>query len=158
MIFLLFGVTSGEQEVVVEDLGTTSSGGPDRRESDDPAERFTHDASGWRKPKWVREREQQLAAAARASTEEQPNAEPRRASPVAESLAPAVSDSGDAGVAPGLERTMPQAVSAAIAEQPADAASAQQTAAVDLERARIAVKRRQQREIEEIMIVLMMAA
>ena len=124
-------------------------GGPDREESEQPAERFTNDASGWRKPKWVREREQ-LAAAARISTEEQQDAEPRRASPVAESLAPAVSDSGDAGVAPGLERVSPQ--------PPAIAAPAPQRAAVELERARIAAKVWQQREIEEIMTVLMMAA
>ena len=124
-------------------------GGPDREESEQPAERFTNDASGWRKPKWVREREQ-LAAAARISTEEQQDAEPRRASPVAESLAPAVSDSGDAGVAPGLERVSPQ--------PPAIAAPEPQRAAVELERARIAAKVRQQRELEEIMTVLMMAA
>lgn len=126
------------------------SGGPDREESEQPAERFTNDASGWRKPKWVREREQREAAA-RVSTEERTDAEPRRAPPVAESLAPAVSDSGDAGVAPGLERASPQPVLEVTAP-------AQQTAAVDLERARIAAKVRQQRELEEIMTVLMMAA
>ena len=78
------------------------------------------------------------------------DAEPRHASPVAESLAHAVSDSGDAGVATGLERVSPQ--------QQIVAAPVPQTAAVDFERARIAAKVRQQREIEEIMTVLMMAA
>lgn len=134
----------------VGDAASLGGGGPDRDEI--AAERFSDDKSGWRKPQWVREREQ-LAAAARVSIKEQPDAEPWRASPVAESrLAPAVSDSGNASVAPGLERASPQLVLEVTA--PAQ----QQAAAVDLDRARIAAKRRQQRELEQIMTVLMMAA
>jgi len=137
---------------VVADVPTGC--GPDR--DDSSAERFSDDKSGWRKPQWVREREQ-LAAATKVSIEP-PDAEPRRAPPVAESrLAPALSDSGNASVAPGLERALSQDMAAAITEQPADA-PAQQAAAVDLDRARIAAKRRQQRELEQIMTVLMMAA
>lgn len=143
MIFLLFGMTGGEAQPEVEQEIVTG-GGPDRRDEIN-APHWTDDQAGWRKPKWVQEREQ-LEAAAKVSTD----AEPRHASPVAESLAPAVSDSGDAGVATGLERVSPQ--------QQIVAAPAQQTAAVDFERARIAAKVRQQREIEEIMTVLMMAA
>lgn len=147
MIFLLFGVHGGEALPEVEQE-IVNGGGPDRRDEVN-APRWSDDPTGWRKPQWVRDREQ-LAAAARISTEEQQDAEPRRASPVAESLAPAVSDSGDAGVAPGLERVSPQPLAIAAPEP--------QRAAVELERARIAAKIRQQREIEEIMTVLMMAA
>lgn len=130
-------------------------GGPDRPDDDEqPAERFTKDASGWRKPKWVREREQIEAAQATAPA----RAAEKPAVPVDEREALVASAQAAEAITAGLERVQPQAVSAAIAEQPADAASAQQTAAVDLERARVALKRRQQREIEEIMIVLMMAA
>ena len=122
-------------------------GGPDRSD-EQPAERFTKDASGWRKPKWVQEREQ-IEAAAVAKPAEKPVA------PADEREAVIASAQAADALAASLERTQPQPV--ADQNQP-DEAPAQQTAAVDLERARIAAKVRQQREIEEIMTVLMMAA
>ena len=137
-------VLGGLPVAAVEEGG----GGPDREESEQPAERFTKDGSGWRKPKWVQEREQ-LEAAAVAKPAEKPVA------PVDEREALIASATASDALAASLERVQPQLVAA---QDQAVAAPAQQTAAVDLDRARIAAKVRQQREIEEIMTVLMMAA
>ena len=147
------GAWFGAEEVAIEVTAQQPSGGggPDGIPFDAP-----HRAAIERRAREKLKRQMRDEVLAEIKIELEPragveqDAEPRHASPVAESLAPAVSDSGDAGVAPGLERVSPQ--------QQIVAAQAQQTAAVDFERARIAAKVRQQREIEEIMTVLMMAA
>lgn len=74
--------------------------------------------------------------------------EARPAAPVAESLASAVSDSGDASVAPGLDRRAP-----VIARQPGSVAAPE----VDRSTARIALRSKQQRELEEIIAALLMS-
>lgn len=130
-----------------EDAG---GGGPDRRDADDadvPAERFTEDASGWRKPQWVREREQ-VAKQDEAPVERRRTFTAEHVAPIQAMAAPAAIAAGPAAaIAEPVATEQAQAEPAAIAQD-----------AVDLDRARIALKRRQQREIEEIMTVLMMAA
>ncbi len=140
MIFLLFGMTGGEALPEVEQEIVTG-GGPDRSDEIN-APHWTDDQAGWRKPKWVQEREQ-LEAAAATKPAEKPVA------PVDEREALIASARASDALAASLERAQPQ--------QQIVAAPAQQTAAVEFERARIAAKIRQQREIEEIMTVLMMA-
>lgn len=150
------GAWFGAEEIATEVPAQTQAsggGGPDGIPFDAPHRAVLERRSREKLKRQIREEvfaEINIAREPRAVVEQ--DAESRRASPVAESLAPAVSDSGNAGVAPGLERASPQLVLEVTA--PAQ----QQTAAVDLERARIAAKRRQQRELEQIMTVLMMAA
>lgn len=146
MIFLLFGVSGGEALPEVEQEIVTG-GGPDRSDEIN-APHWTDDQAGWRKPKWVQEREQ-LEAAAVTKPAEKPVA------PVDEREALIASEKASDALAASLERVQPQLVAAL--EQPVDA-QAPQIAAVEFERARIAAKIRQQRDLEEIMTVLMMAA
>lgn len=143
---------------VVSAGADAGGGGPDRSDNADdvPAERFTDDKSGWRKPQWARERELAEAAQEVRQLEEvtaraidssigldrRPQyADQRLADPVAESPARAVSDSRDDGVAPVLVGEMPQVSSVS-----------------DIESARRAVRLRQERELELITTMLMMAA
>lgn len=136
----------GHGGIVAASVSVTITGGGADESDAGPSELFTSDKSGWRKPQWVRDREEALAKEAA-----QPIAPSKTESPE-----PALVERQALDASIGLERRGVAPID--IEPDPAGPAAAQPLGVVEIERARIAARLRQERELELITTMLLMAA